>query len=85
MQREVFFPLKCVPERAGSLAAPDPVLLAARGGRTRCRRALPQTSRSRPQPRLQEHPESCLLPDSASKEEQTMQSCHDIFNDESFS
>lgn len=47
--------------------------------------ALLQTSFSQLYSRLQEHPKSCLFPDDASKEEQTMPSCHDIFNDESFS
>jgi len=46
---------------------------------------LLQTSLSQLYSRLQEHPKSCLFPDDASKEEQTMPSCHDIFNDESFS
>lgn len=47
--------------------------------------ALLQTSLSQLHSRLQELPKSCLFPDDASKEEQTMPSCHDIFNDESFS
>lgn len=62
-------------------------LLPQEGGRRKSKHhsALLWASCSQPCFQLQEHPKSCLFPDHASKEEQTMPSCHDIFNDESFS
>lgn len=62
-------------------------LLPWEGGRRKSKHhsALLQESCSQLGFQLQEHPKNCLFPDHASKEEQTMPSCHDIFNNESFS